>query len=77
MDQSPKIHSIASDLNLTEQAPSPPKINAIGKRQHMNTAYERPKAALSQPSVEPLRAGLRETSWLRKEVRASPATEAV
>eukprot|EP00961_Rhodomonas_salina_P237975 3216285-Rhodomonas_salina.1 len=77
MDPSPKIHSIASNLNLTEQAPNQPKIDALGKRQRMDTAYERPQTALSQPSVAPLRAGLKETLWLRKEVRASPATEAV
>eukprot|EP00961_Rhodomonas_salina_P115313 1552076-Rhodomonas_salina.1 len=68
---------IAATLNLTDQTPVQPKIGALGKRQRMNTAYEKPKTALSQPSVAPLQAGLREASWLRKEVRASPATEAV
>eukprot|EP00961_Rhodomonas_salina_P268577 3629645-Rhodomonas_salina.3 len=43
----------------------------------MNTAYAKPKTALSQPLVAPLQARLKETLWLRKEVRASPATEAV
>eukprot|EP00961_Rhodomonas_salina_P170203 2293939-Rhodomonas_salina.3 len=43
----------------------------------MSTAYASPKTALSQPSVAPLRVGLRETLWLRKEVRASAAEASI
>eukprot|EP00961_Rhodomonas_salina_P166479 2243401-Rhodomonas_salina.4 len=77
MDPSPGVHLLASYQNLMDKAPVPTNINTLDKRQHMHTAYARPEAALQQPLVAPLQVGLREQTWLREEVCASPATVVV
>eukprot|EP00961_Rhodomonas_salina_P251069 3394411-Rhodomonas_salina.1 len=77
MDPSPRVHSIASDQNLADTTPVPHTTTTLGKRQHTHTAYANPAGALSQPSVAPLQAGIRELTWLVEEIRASPPTAPV